>query len=930
MKKYLGINNILASLPFQILVIIATFVIISTTSYLFSRSIEHRHITNDTENALTIAENEITSFLNVYEMLLYRYSEIIKIMISNGESEDKVTSYITDITNVMFKDENQINTFAGIEVYFFLWGGKYISGNNSITHESFLPQDQTWYKEAVEADGKIAITNPQINTTTEETLIKISGYIYDENHKPLGIICFNTRFDKLISSLKINLTKNSYCFLLNNRLEFIYHPIQYYVNKSIYNSGSELKDITHDLEMGRNVNNRKTRNFQKMNSTVFIRRIKYDWYLGIIIPINEYNKNINLMALLISALGVIMASILCLMMYHISKAKIKSDIRTQQKSNFLATMSHEIRTPLNAILGMTEIEMQNLSHPPAASEAFLKINNSGNFLLGIINDILDLSKIESGNIELLSVKYDVASLVNDIVQLNYIRYESKPVEFILEVNENIPSILIGDELRIKQVLNNLLSNAFKYTDSGEVVLSISAECVGRGSTILVTLVFNIRDTGQGMSQEQIKKLFDEYSRFNLEANRSTIGTGLGMTITRNLIELMYGNISIKSTVGEGTHITVRLPQKTDGVGIKSFIGKEMAENLRHFKQGFSTQQKKSQIIREYMPYGSVLIVDDVETNLYVARGLMVPYGLRMETAVSGFEAVNKVKNGNVYDIIFMDHMMPKMDGIETTRLLREMNYMHPIVALTANALTGQAEIFESCGFDGFISKPIDIRHLNIILNTLIRDKQPDEVIEAAQKAKIEIDKKQGVDHGHQQVDSQLAEIFSRDAEKAAVILENCIKSDLRTDNDIQMFIINIHAMKSALANVGKHELSALALRLEQAGRDRDINVLLSESGDFLKKLSIVIKEIKPKTEDNKDQADTEDTLLYLKEKLTIIKKACDEFDKKTVKNTLNELREKIWSNSKKELINIMSEHLLHSEFENVAVIANEAIKQMSE
>jgi CheY-like chemotaxis protein len=529
----------------------------------------------------------------------------------------------------------------------------------------------------------------------------------------------------------------------------------------------------------------------------------------------------------------------------------------------------------------------------------------------------------------MPVKYDVASLVNDIVQLNYIRYESKPIEFILEVSENIPSFLVGDELRIKQVLNNLLSNAFKYTDSGEVELSISAECIGKGSAILVTLVFNIRDTGQGMTQEQIKKMFDEYSRFNLEANRTTMGTGLGMTITRNLIELMYGNISIKSMVGEGTNVTVRLPQKTDGIGIKSFIGKEMAENLRHFKQGFATQQKKSKIIREYMPYGSVLIVDDVETNLFVAKGLMVPYGLKIDTAISGYEAIEKVKNGGIYDIIFMDHMMPKMDGIETTKLLREMKYMHPIVALTANALIGQAEIFESCGFDGFISKPIDVRHLNITLNTLIRDKQPAEVLEAAQKEKIENDKKQGPDHGRQQVDSQLAEIFARDAGKAAAILENCVKSGFRSENDIQMYIINVHAMKSALANVGKHELSAFAFRLEQAGREKDINVLLSESEDFLEKLNAIINEIKPKVEDNEDQADTEDALLYLKEKLTIVKKACNEFDKKTVKNTLNELREKTWSNSKKELINVISEHLLHSEFENAAVIADEAINQMS-
>jgi CheY-like chemotaxis protein/HPt (histidine-containing phosphotransfer) domain-containing protein len=580
-------------------------------------------------------------------------------------------------------------------------------------------------------------------------------------------------------------------------------------------------------------------------------------------------------------------------------------------------MSHEIRTPLNAILGMTEIQMQNGSHPPSTSEAFIKINNSGNLLLNIINDILDLSKIEAGKLELLPVRYEVGPLINDIVQLNYIRYESKPIEFILEIDENIPSVLVGDDLRIKQILNNLLSNAFKYTDEGQVIFSVNAECVGRGGgAVLVTLIFQVRDTGQGMTPEQISKLFDEYTRFNLEANRTTEGAGLGMTITRNLVDLMYGKINVKSAVGEGTTVTVRLPQKTDGIGIRGVIGKETAESLRQFRHGNAIQLKKAQFTHEYMPYGRILIVDDVETNLYVAKGLMVPYGLKIDLATSGFEAIEKVKAAGSYDVIFMDHMMPKMDGIETTKRLRESGYTGSIVALTANALAGQAEIFLKSGFDGFISKPIDIRQLNVTLNKLIRDKQTSETLEAAKKEKIELDKKQKPGAISQQVDSQLAEIFSRDVGKAVAVLETCMQNTLESEEDIHLYIINVHSMKSALANIGLSDLSNTARRLEHAGRGNDINVMLTETNSFIENLHKVINELKPLFEDTEAGEDTEESLAVLREKLALIKKACDSLEKKEAKNVLNELREMTWSQSTKELLNSIAEHLLHSGFDD--------------
>jgi len=921
-RSFFDKSKTLNSIYAQMFIIVIAFVIMGISSFIFATNIEQKHLVKDAENAMAFTETKINTTILEPETFLMSFSETLRSMLVRGNvSEDVLLTYMTNITDSLVKDRERMTGFTTTHGYFFIWGGKYLMGREMPNPVNFDPQDALWYKTAIEMNGRIAISEPYKDALTGNNILTFSRLLTDDKNDPLAVICLDLELSRIYNqAITINLTKGSYGLLLNNKLDVLAHPQLYLIGENIQYLDSGIAALTEELRMGMNINERRVKNYMYEDTVVYFRKIKYDWFLGIIIPVQEYYQSVNNMAIFLIVLGLLLASGLCIMLYYIAQAKIKSDMRTQQKSNFLATMSHEIRTPLNAILGMTEIQMQNTSHPPSTSEAFIKINNSGNLLLNIINDILDLSKIEAGKLELVPVKYDVSSLINDIIQLNYIRYESKPIDFKIEIDENIPSVLVGDELRIKQILNNILSNAFKYTSHGEVTLSVNAECIGRGGgAVIVTLIFQVKDTGQGMTPEQISKLFDEYTRFNLEANRTTEGAGLGMTITRNLINLMYGKINVKSVVGEGTTVNIRLPQKTDGVGIRGIIGKNVSENLRNYKAGSAIKFKKTQISHEYMPYGRILIVDDVETNLYVAKGLMMPYGLKIDLATSGFEAIEKVKDGNIYDIIFMDHMMPKMDGIETTKKLRSMEYTNAIVALTANAIAGQAEMFLNNGFDDFISKPIDIRQLNVSLNRLIRDKQPQEVIEAAHKEKAELDKKRDNNQGYQNLDAQLAQIFARDAEKSVKIINLCLENKLNNENDTQMYIINVHAMKSALANIGEKELSLTAQRLEQAGREKDINVILSETYDFINKINLAVKEINNKNITSETAEDTEETILFLVEKLDVIKEACAIYDKKTAKKTLTGLREKTWSTETREFLNTIAENILHSEFDEVTV-----------
>ena len=604
--------------------------------------------------------------------------------------------------------------------------------------------------------------------------------------------------------------------------------------------------------------------------------------------------------------------------FQLIAAKETAEQSNRSKGIFLAQMSHEIRTPMNAILGVSEIQLHDKTLSPVAVEAFRQIYDSGNLLLNIINDILDFSKVEAGKLEIVPVRYDVPSLLNDTVQINRLRYESKPIKFRLNLDENTPLELLGDELRIKQILNNLLSNAFKYTDKGNIELSVHAEKIDEEN---VTLVITVSDTGQGMREDQIERLFDEYSRFNMQTNRGISGTGLGMSISKRLIDMMGGGIFVESKVAEGSTFTVRLPQKclTDAV-----CGAEVAQNLRNFTFRSIPMSKKAQIVHEYMPYGSVLVVDDIASNLYVAKGLLTPYGLKIETADSGIQSIEKIKNGSEYDIVFMDHMMPAIDGMEAVRTIRGMGYTGTIVALTANAVVGQSDVFLANGFDGFISKPIDSRELDTILNRFIRDKQPREVIDEARRKQRERESEDSSGAANKKQASELEKYFILDAENAIRTIEGLFDK-LPTDKAIDSYIIAVHGMKNVLTNIGETELSAVAFRLEKAGYDQDMTVITQETPAFIDALRFLTGKFKAAESDGTTEISDED-IVYLRDKLLAIKTACDGFDVTAAREALDNLRQKSWPREVNKILDEISVHLLHSAFKNAAAAAENALE----
>ncbi len=520
------------------------------------------------------------------------------------------------------------------------------------------------------------------------------------------------------------------------------------------------------------------------------------------------------------------------------------------KSNFLAHMSHEMRTPLNAVMGLSELALTDENVNDETEDKLEKIHSSGTTLLSIINDILDISKIESGKFELLPTKYDTPSMINDVVTLNIVRVGEKPIDFKLHVDESLPSVIYGDDLRVKQIFNNVLSNAFKYTGAGSVEWELSHERDGSD----VWLVSCIKDTGIGMKSEHIDNLFTDYYQVERSTNRKVEGTGLGLSITKQLVDMMGGTIDVQSEYEKGTTVKLRIKQKfVSDVP----IGISVSESLMGMNYALSKRVSSTSLVRLNMSYASVLVVDDIATNLDVVCGMLKPYKMKIDCVISGYEAIDVIRKGSPrYSAIFMDHMMPGIDGIEATRFIREeigTDYAKniPVIALTANAILGNEEMFLRNGFQAFISKPIDIVKLDAVLREWVRDPQleaelPDASINATQ---AEIDSLNGEDDRDQLND---IEINGIDKEKAlrrfswdSLVLIDVLRSyaentpqllsDLERyldDGDLQNYAIAVHGIKGSSYGICADEVGRLAESLERAAKAEDIGVVRSGHNSF--------------------------------------------------------------------------------------------------
>ncbi len=522
----------------------------------------------------------------------------------------------------------------------------------------------------------------------------------------------------------------------------------------------------------------------------------------------------------------------------------------EAKSNFLANMSHEIRTPMNAIYGMAEL-LEEREFGRLEKEYIATIKNSSENLLSIINEILDFSKVDSGKMRIDEHPYDFNNMLSDVISIIRFRLREKNVMFDIKVDQEVPKELIGDEIRVRQILINLLNNAVKFTNRGLITLEIDWEPYNDKSGLMS---IKVKDTGIGISKEDLDKLFTAFGQLDTKKNRNVEGTGLGLAICKNLATLMHGDISVTSKLREGSCFTVHIQQKVYDDTPSRFT----PDNDEIYK----SSNESSFEVPFIAPKARVLIVDDNKVNRIVARELMKLFGFEANLCESGEEAINKVdKNLVSYDLIFMDHMMPFMDGVEATKHIRELGGDYaknvPIVALTANAIKGIEKTFLEAGMNDYLSKPIRIEQLAEILKKWIPEKKQFPV--GTEMAEIE---RKSADFDNMTIDEKLGCLEGIDIRGG---IRNCagsksmfiellqtyansnlanILDDFFEKEDIENYGITAHSIKGASNNIAATDLAEKAYALERAAKRGDINYIWDNHQDFVDEYRAMLKLLK--------------------------------------------------------------------------------------
>ncbi|MBQ7009232.1 MAG: response regulator [Ruminococcus sp.] len=811
--------------------------------------------------------------------------------------------------------------------------------------------------------------NPSVSTNNNKILFTVPVY----NGQNVRYVLYKC-YDTAVLERKLNIIcygGMGECFLIDDEGNIILRSLGSESEiSSLLNKDNEnaIETIRHSMNV-----NVSAAAYGDKEKVLFAAESDYeDFYVMGIVPSKAPAGEISLVIpLVLWTFGLLWLMIVIIIVFFVGAerkakqseelrlAKIAAEDANRAKSDFLANMSHEIRTPMNAIVGMCELILRENDISNIVRERCVNIQNSGKSLLSIINNILDFSKIESGNMELIEDKFNISSVLEEVINMTVTRKGCKKIEIIVLADPNIPCGLIGDEVCIKQIIINLMTNAVKFTHSGAVTLSVS-HIVQEDSIILK---ISVEDTGIGITEENLNRLFTSFQQLDTRKNRSIEGTGLGLAISKRLLTQMGGTINVSSVYGQGSVFSFEIPLKISDarpfisvnepeklyaavfidfekiensvvkkqyttlmneisslLGVKMvhtvslselkttiserkithcFIGKEeYIENKDYFDKislelnvsliqditdsiqlpasikciykpfyvmsvalalnneadNYNKIERLSSSVSFTAPKARVLIVDDAEINLKVASGLMQPYNMELITADSGPSAINKIRFQNI-DLVFMDHMMPEMDGVEATRIIRSMNGEYykklPIIALTANAVNGAREMFKESDFNDFIAKPIELLALDRVLKKWIpadkietltsKDNTTDDLKNNSNNINKEkhilVSKGLTYTSGNKDVYYEILEMFVQDGIEKIEQLNSYVENE-----DWKNYIIKVHALKSTSLTIGAVMLSEFAKKLELAGKSEDFGIIRKENKKLLNLYNEVISE----------------------------------------------------------------------------------------
>ena len=724
-----------------------------------------------------------------------------------------------------------------------------IMNNGWVPDSDYKVEERQWYIDTERSGDGYSISAPYFDAQTGLYCITFSRIVYSSDGEFLGIFAIDCLLDKLIDVLDDSYSGNSYAFMVDQDGIIINHPDKQYeisTTRAVNIEDTQYADVYHKGDVfwmkdhdGRAV----TCCARKSTLSGFTVIVVQNWWsiYGTLIIVG--------LVFLLLITGSILAVLTLINRFahwqeetneKLVKAADTAVAAEKAKSRFLAQMSHEIRTPINAVLGMNEMILRE-SDDESIRDYAGNIRSAGRNLLGLINTILDFSKIEEGKMEIIPVRYDTASMISTIINSVSQRAEDKGLLFEAHIDSDLPLTLFGDDMRVTQVAVNLLTNAVKYTREGRVDLYISGERDTEGS---LSLRMSVKDTGIGIKEEDIGRLFESFTRLEEKRNRSIEGTGLGMAIVNRLLKMMDSTLEVESEYGKGSTFSFTVKQNiVDAAPIGDYEIKAK-----------EAKDKEDDDKYVYAPDARLLAVDDNDMNLKVITNLLKLNGIVPDRAASGAAALDKLKN-NKYDIVLLDHMMPQMDGIETLQRAKEGGLIQSgcaVIALTANAVVGAREKYLEAGFDDYLSKPVEVPALESILKKYLAkdkwsvrsrsDKAGSSIKDSGKAASVSsektgLDTEEGLKYCagdeafyHELLRDYLDSYPERSSELSGAL----------TDSDMHTYAIKVHALKSVSRTIGATQLSEMAADLERYAKEGDMDKVNEYHPQFIEELKRIV------------------------------------------------------------------------------------------
>jgi signal transduction histidine kinase/DNA-binding response OmpR family regulator len=666
----------------QIFFVVITFVVMVAVSCLYVSNILKKNLQIRTDETFTHLETLIIAELTEPQTAIRAISYNIRNMILNGNSDEEVYNYMRIIANDL-KTKTDGFVLDGLYGHFNIFGNVYFTTSTDwVVTPDYDATTRPWYIAGVKASGEAAFSPVYFNVRFQDFVVTAARQIFDDNGNQLAVIALNVPLYNITNVVaKTRLSPGGYGFLMDENFVLVTHKNQDIIGKSLPEVNPVFAAVSENVKQGLYVPAIEMKNDQGNDLIVYCKKIKNGWYLGLTTFKEEYYAQLKDMALIIIILGIALSAALIQILVRIDAAKKRSDTESRHKSAFLANMSHEIRTPMNAIIGMTTIG-KKASDPSRKDYCFKKIGDASNHLLGVINDILDMSKIEANKFEIVPAEFELEKMLRRVVNVVNFSIDQKRQKFSVHIDHSIPRILIGDDQRIAQVITNLLGNAVKFApEGGSIGLTVR---LADKTDNLCTLQVSVSDTGIGISAEQQAKLFKSFEQAESSTTRKYGGTGLGLAISKSIVELMGGSIWLESEPGKGSVFSFTIQVQC------------------------GTEEKRIPLSADInLSNVRILAVDNDPDILTYFNDIAQGFGIMCDVAASGKEALELITKKSGYNIYFIDWRMPSMDGIQLAREIKSRMTENSIVTMISAAEWSEiAEEAKAAGVDKFLSKPL--------------------------------------------------------------------------------------------------------------------------------------------------------------------------------------------------------------------------------